>query len=482
MPDKTPEWKPGTLYVVATPIGNLQDITLRAIDTLGRAGLIAAEDTRHTRKLLAAHGIENKLVSYHEHNERQRTADLIEKLCQGMTIALVTDAGTPAVSDPGYRLVAEAVRCHIRVVPIPGASAAISALSVSGLPTDRFTFVGFPHRKKSRRRSQLAELARLPHTLIFYQSPQRLVSFVRELASAMGDRAAVLAREQTKIHEEFIRAPLSEILRVLDARDSVKGECTLLVSGAQATEPVEADIESALKEALEGQHRPMGQIAKTLAKQFGVNRNTIYDRAMQLKKAAVLHPVIMPVPADDRRLKGRQMVDALRRVARDALMHSARISQLTLGNLEKDANGAPLPSNGLYWSLSHKSANVAAVVAPHPIGIDIEALGSAKSDLYRRIASAGEWDLAPVASDHFFFRYWTAKEAVLKAVGKGLTALSRCRIHKIVDDTHMEVSYDDTIWQIVQYYTEDDHLVAVTAAGDPIQWHLIAPQDLLQNE
>ena len=148
MPDKHSQRNPGTLYVVATPIGNLQDITLRAVETLGRVDLIAAEDTRHTLKLLAAHGIENKLISYHEHNEAQRTPDLIEKLLEGLSIALVTDAGTPAVSDPGYRLVAQAIGRHLPVVPIPGACAAVSALCASGLATDRFTFVGFPPPQK----------------------------------------------------------------------------------------------------------------------------------------------------------------------------------------------------------------------------------------------------------------------------------------------------------------------------------------------
>ena len=169
------------------------------------------------------------------------------------------------------------------------------------------------------------------------------------------------------------------------------------------------------------------------------------------------------------------MVAALRRHARNALAHSARLSQLTLGPLEKDDNGAPLPFNGVHWSLSHKSANVAAVVAPHPVGIDIEALRPTTANLHRRIASAAEWAMAPEVSDALFFRYWTAKEAVLKAVGKGLTALAHCRIHKIVDDTHMEVSYDGTIWRIAQYWTQDDHLVAVAGAGDLLEWHLTAP-------
>ena len=285
MLDKTAKKDTGILYVVATPIGNLQDITLRAIEILGRADLIAAEDTRHTRRLLAAHGIENHLISYHEHNERQRTAHLIAKLETGISIALVTDAGTPAVSDPGYRLVAEAVRSQIPVVPIPGVSAAISALSVAGLPTDSFTFVGFPHRKKSKRFTQLEQLAQLAHTLIFYQSPRRLVAFLNELISVMGDREAVLAREQTKMHEEFIRSSLSEMIGIVSRRSAIKGECTLLVGGATAAEPGEDAIESALKSAMAQQDRPLSQIAKTLAKQLGLNRKTSLRQSHAIEKS-----------------------------------------------------------------------------------------------------------------------------------------------------------------------------------------------------
>ena len=186
-----------------------------------------------------------------------------------------------------------------------------------------------------------------------------------------------------------------------------------------------------------------------------------------------LHPVIMAVPKDDCLLKGREMVDALRRHARKALATAVQISGLTLGPLEKDDKGAPLPSNGHYWSLSHKTANVAAVVAPCPVGIDIEALRPCHQSLYRRIASSDEWRLAPEVSERIFFRYWTAKEAVLKAVGKGIVALSRCRIHQIVDDTHMELSYDGSVWRVAQCWTADDHIAAVTATDNRIQWHLM---------
>jgi 16S rRNA (cytidine1402-2'-O)-methyltransferase len=274
----------GCLYVVATPIGNLDDITLRAIKVLAQVDLIAAEDTRHTRQLLAAHHIATQLISFHEHNEQQRTPELIEKLQAGARLALVTDAGTPTVSDPGYRLVEAATRNAIPVVPLPGASAVVTALSAAGLPTDTFTFAGFPLRKKEKRLEQLRALAPLPHVVIFFQSPRRLSAFIRELLDIFGDRRAVLARELTKIHEEFIRGPLSQILMELEQRPAVKGECTLLVSGAAPTLPAEADIETVIKEAVKKQDQSLSDIAKGLAKELGVSRKEIYDRALAYKK------------------------------------------------------------------------------------------------------------------------------------------------------------------------------------------------------
>jgi 4'-phosphopantetheinyl transferase len=186
-----------------------------------------------------------------------------------------------------------------------------------------------------------------------------------------------------------------------------------------------------------------------------------------------IHPVIMPVPPEDRLLKGREMVAALRRHARTALQQSCRISGKVLGSLEKTAAGAPLPSNGLYWSVTHKQANVAAVVAPHPVGIDIEALRPCNPSLHRRIADDREWALAPEVSDRLFFRFWTAKEAVLKAMGTGLTGLEHCRIQKIVDDTHMALTYDDVSWLVNQYWAEDRHLLAVTMSAEMVKWHVV---------
>jgi 16S rRNA (cytidine1402-2'-O)-methyltransferase len=281
----TRETDAGCLYVVATPIGNLEDITLRAVRTLKEVDLIAAEDTRHTRKLLAAHGIENQLISYHEHNEQQRTADLIRRLEQGTRIALVSDAGTPTVSDPGYRLVEAAAARRIPVVPIPGVSAATAALSAAGLPTDSFTFAGFPQRKKARRLEQLRQLAAVPHTLIFYQSPRRLTAFLSELKEIMGDRPAVLAREITKMHEEFLRGPLSRILAQLEQRPEVKGECTLLVSGAPPADPEPEDLDAAIAEALERSENTLSVLARELSRQWSVPRAEIYARALKIKSA-----------------------------------------------------------------------------------------------------------------------------------------------------------------------------------------------------
>ncbi len=274
----------GCLYVVATPIGNLEDITLRALKVLAQVDLIAAEDTRHTGRLLAAHALKTPLISYHEHNEQQRTPELIKKLEAGLQLALVTDAGTPTVSDPGYRLVEKAAQNSISVVPLPGPSAAVAALSAAGLPTDSFTFVGFPVRKKNKRLLQLKSLSSLPHAVVFYQSPHRLKEFLIEIQEAFGDRPAVLARELTKIHEEFIRGTLGRIVAKLEQRKQVKGECTLIISGAIPAEPAEADIKTAIQAAIAEQDRSLSDLAKLLAKRLGVPRKVVYEKALALKK------------------------------------------------------------------------------------------------------------------------------------------------------------------------------------------------------
>lgn len=276
---------PSGLYVVATPIGNLEDITLRAIKTLQAVDLIAAEDTRHTRRLLAHYAIGTPLISCHEHNEQQRTPELIDKMRAGASVALVTDAGTPSVSDPGYRLVCAALEAGLKLFPIPGVSAAITALCVSGLPTDAFVFVGFAPRKAGKRRELLNALAAEPRTLVFYDSPRRVGGLLQELRTLMGDRPAVLGREMTKLHEEFIRGRLSEIQARLADRAAVKGECTLLVAGRPDSDTRADDqLDAALAQALEQPGASLSHLSQTLARQYRLPRRTVYTRALELRR------------------------------------------------------------------------------------------------------------------------------------------------------------------------------------------------------
>lgn len=221
----------GKLYVVATPIGNLDDITYRAVRVLREVDWIAAEDTRHTRKLLAHFGIATPLISCHEHNEAARAAELVARLQNGESGALVSDAGLPGIADPGSQLVRAAVERGIPVVPVPGASAALAALVVSGLPTKRFRFVGFLPRQSRERASALDRLKTATDTLLFYEAPHRLAETLEALLAVLGDRRAVLARELTKVHEEIVRGSLTEILALVRA-EGVRGECTLVVEGA----------------------------------------------------------------------------------------------------------------------------------------------------------------------------------------------------------------------------------------------------------
>jgi 16S rRNA (cytidine1402-2'-O)-methyltransferase len=285
MDDSKDIFKTGALYVVATPIGNMGDITLRALNVLGRVDLIAAEDTRHTGKLLARHKVKGHLIAYHEHNETERTPELLNRLKAGSAVALVSNAGTPSVSDPGYRLVNAAIDAGINVVPIPGVSAAVSALSVAGLPTDSFVFIGFAAKKKAKRLKQLAELAHVPRTIIFYESPRRIMTFLQEIISTMGDRYGVLCREMTKLHEEFIRGNMSEIHSLLQERATVKGECTLIVTGRQETPDVSLDtIRSEIINTLETTEGSLSALAKTIAKNYGISKNSVYKEALKIKQ------------------------------------------------------------------------------------------------------------------------------------------------------------------------------------------------------
>jgi 16S rRNA (cytidine1402-2'-O)-methyltransferase len=222
----------GTLQIVSTPIGNLEDLSPRAVRALEAADLVACEDTRRTGRLLAHLGLRKRLVSLHEHNERARTPDLVEQLLAGETVALVSDAGTPLVSDPGFVLVRAAIERGIRVEAIPGPSAALAALTVSGLPPYPVTFAGFVPRKSGKRRAWFRELAGLPHTLVLFESPHRILACLEDAEAQLGDRQAALGRELTKLHEEVLRAPLSALQALLASRASVKGELVLVIAGA----------------------------------------------------------------------------------------------------------------------------------------------------------------------------------------------------------------------------------------------------------
>jgi 16S rRNA (cytidine1402-2'-O)-methyltransferase len=270
--------------VVATPIGNREDITVRALNTLREVDLIAAEDTRKTGSFLSHHKIKNHLISYHDHNENRRTPQIISKLLDGISIALVSNAGTPSVSDPGYRLIKAAIDNNIKVIPIPGVSAATAAMSVSGLSTDSFVFIGFLPKKKGKRLKFLVELAPGPRPLIFYESPKRLLTLLEEIISCLGDRPAVLAREMTKLHEEFIRGSVSEILMALKKRAKVKGECTLLVAGFEGKEAFNSEkIMAEIKAALEKQQSGSSEIARTIAKKYGVPKKDVYDLVLDVR-------------------------------------------------------------------------------------------------------------------------------------------------------------------------------------------------------
>jgi 16S rRNA (cytidine1402-2'-O)-methyltransferase len=272
--------------VVATPLGHLEDITLRALGTLRSVALVACEDTRHTGRLLRAHGITAPLTSYFEHNERWKGERILAELRAGRDVALVSDAGTPGISDPGYRLVRDARAEGLAVVPVPGASAAVAALSVSGLPTDRFLFVGFLPPKAGARRQALVELVARRETLVFYESPVRVVAALADMAEALGDREAFLCREATKLHEEYRRGRLLELRVELDGRGQVKGEVVLVVAGAPESQAVAAapeasaeSLESTFAELLAA-GRTRRQAAKELARRTGLPAREVYRRML----------------------------------------------------------------------------------------------------------------------------------------------------------------------------------------------------------
>ena len=265
----------GTLYIVATPIGNLEDMTYRAVRVLSEVSMIACEDTRQSHKLLEHFGIRKPLISYHEHNEKERSAELIARLERGDNVAVVSDAGTPMISDPGYRLVREAVARSIRVVPVPGPSAVIAALSASGLPTDSFRFAGFLPPKAGARRRVLESLREETATLVFYEAPHRIVESLGDVAAVMGTRKVVVARELTKIHEEFLRGTAESVARKLSLRPVLKGEITLLVAGfdriAEPTGSIREDVEM-----LERAGVPRMDAMKQVARERGISKRDVY--------------------------------------------------------------------------------------------------------------------------------------------------------------------------------------------------------------
>jgi len=276
------------LYLVATPIGNLEDITLRALRVLKEVDLIACEDTRQTLKLLSHYGIQTRLVSYHEHNEMTKAAELVVDLEGGAKIALVTDAGMPGISDPGFRLIALAIRHHVPVVPIPGASAFLAALVASGLPTDSFRFSGFLPAKSGQRRKLLESIKDSPRTQVFYEAPHRLLDTLADVAEVLGsDRHVVVAREVTKIHEEFLRGRAGEILKQLKARGEVKGEITLLIAkpedGAVVPAPETVTLAQRVREIMSAEKADEKVALKKVAKERGIGKSEAY-REWQMSK------------------------------------------------------------------------------------------------------------------------------------------------------------------------------------------------------
>jgi len=279
---------PGTLFLVATPIGNLSDITHRALQVLKEVDLIACEDTRHTHKLLNHYGINTKTISYHEHNEQQRSSQLIDMLQQGSNIAVVSDAGTPSISDPGFRLVRAAIENDITVVPVPGPSALISALVAAGLPTDEFFFGGFLPSRSNARRARLNELRSVPGTLIFYEAPHRLATTLKDAYEILGEREAVVARELTKVHEEIKRGRLSELAADYADEKDIRGEIVLLIDrNVLGAAPAKGVSIADLVDQFEQEGMDHRAALKKAARELGLSRAEAYRRL--ISETADLH-------------------------------------------------------------------------------------------------------------------------------------------------------------------------------------------------
>lgn len=274
----------GTLFVVAVPIGNPDDLAPRARETLANAGIVAAEDTRHFATLARHHRIETRAVSYHDHNEEARTRELIERLTAGEDVALVSDAGTPLVSDPGYRLVRAAIEAGIRVTSLPGPSALTTALAASGLPPQPFRFVGFLPRTRAARRSALEAVAGDPATLIAYEAPRRLTDALRDALDTLGDRPACLARNLTKPHERYQRGSLSQLIAELEAEEEVRGESTLVIGGAERRIGPSAEAEADARLLL-ARGAPNRAVQDLLIARHGLSKRTAYALVLRVRDA-----------------------------------------------------------------------------------------------------------------------------------------------------------------------------------------------------
>jgi 16S rRNA (cytidine1402-2'-O)-methyltransferase len=274
----------GELFLVATPIGNLKDITLRALDILKGADRIACEDTRTSGTLLSHYGIKVPLTPYHTHNEAEATAQLVDSLRAGARIALISDAGTPLLSDPGARLVRAAIAAGIRVTPIPGASALLSAISIAGLPAEQFYYAGFLPSKTTARSNALAQLATIPATLVFYEAPHRLLESLSAIHSALGNREAAVARELTKLYEECVRGPLADIIAHFE-NHAPRGECVILIHGAAPASAMDdSQIDDALRDAMASMR--LKEAVAAVAKHAGRAKSEVYARALLLKGQA----------------------------------------------------------------------------------------------------------------------------------------------------------------------------------------------------
>ncbi|MBD3305120.1 16S rRNA (cytidine(1402)-2'-O)-methyltransferase [candidate division KSB3 bacterium] len=274
---------PGTLYIVSTPIGNLEDITLRALRILREVDLIAAEDTRHTRKLLAAYDIHTPLTSYFAFNEARKSVSLMQRLSAGESVALVSDAGTPGLADPGYELIQAAIDQDLPVVPVPGPSAAITALTVSGLPCEHFTFIGFLTNKRTVRIKKLKTLQTIEHTIVCYASPHHILKTLEDIQDILGNRRIVVARELTKRFEEIVRGEVETVRRWFQEKPAIKGEFTLVIAGAETADPVDAaTIRFELQRCMTEQGMSRKDAVKYVVHHLKVAKNRVYQESLHL--------------------------------------------------------------------------------------------------------------------------------------------------------------------------------------------------------